>query len=89
MSGKIKILELDQWSSCTDELKELSLSHFETENWGDVIGSVKFHLIQSLFGHCKIREVDETALPSKGLCWFKNDETGKLKLWRSNYDSSD
>lgn len=46
---------------------------------------------QTIFGgHAKIREVDKEWFPSCGRVWFIADpETGKLKLYRANYDSSD
>ena len=42
------------------------------------------------FDDCRTLTVRDTDTPPKGYLWFVKDEaTGGLKVWKSNYDSSD
>ena len=60
----------------------------EVDQWAatDNIEGAKF---KGWSGHGTVCEVLETAKPPKGYVWFKPDKKGILKLWKSNYESSD
>jgi len=82
---KIKILEVDQWTS-TGNVKNFTFKNFEI---GKVGGGDSEAIRQISGGHAIIKEVDENDYPSKGNVWFRAGKNGKLEYWKSNYDSSD
>lgn len=86
---KIKIVETDQWTS-TGNVTKFTLEDFEREEALDKIQGGDSEASRSLgIASGRVKEVDENARPRIGNVWFKPGESGKLELWKSNYDSSD
>lgn len=79
----ITVIETDQWSACGDAFK---FKEFDDLTQADCAESSK-----ALFGGTfNLKEVDENARPYIGNVWFiKDPVTGKPKIWKANYDSSD
>jgi len=81
----IKVLETDQWTS-TGNVHDFTLDNF---NLQDVHGGDSEAAKVIFGGRGIIKEVEENACPSIGNVWFRpNPETGKLELWKHNYDTS-
>ena len=82
--AKVQILETDQWTS-TGDVESYSLSDFVLENiHGGDADTIRAIGIAS----ATVREVMEDQSPAIGCVWFKENEEGKLKKWKYNYDSS-
>lgn len=86
----IEVLEVDQWSSTADNLREMSLADFKEGKGFDNLKGGDSEAIKSLrLGSYKIITVEEDWTPDIGDVWFREDpETGKLKYWKARYDSS-
>ena len=84
--AKIKVLQVDQWTS-TGNITDLSLENFELEK----VEGGDSEAAKNIFGgHAIIREVNENDEPSIGYVWFKTrKKTGKLVFWKAHYDSGD
>ena len=83
---KIKILEVDQWTSIGKNITDFTFKNFEI---GKVSGGDSEAIRRISGGHAIIKKVDENDNPSKGNVWFRAGKNGKLVCWRENYDSSD
>lgn len=85
----MKIYETDQWSACQVAKQNLTITELakaDNEVYGGDADSVRV-----IFGggHVYPIEVKETDTPRIGHVWFKADENGVLKVYKTNYDSSD
>jgi len=83
---KIKVLEVDQWTS-TGNIKDYSFKDFEMNKikGGDSEAAKKI-----FGGHAVIKEVLKTQNPFIGNVWFIEDpKTLKFVFYKANYDSSD
>lgn len=81
---KIRILEVDQWTS-TGNVKDFTLEDFDPAK----VRGGDSEAIRKIGGWARIIEVDEDARPSIGHVWFRPGPDGKLQHWKANYDSSD
>jgi len=82
--SKIKVLELDQWTS-TGNITDFTLEDFELQK----VKGGDSKAAQLIFGgHAIIREVEELQTPPIGNVWFRLGVNGKLQFYKSNYDSS-
>ena len=75
--NNVIILEVGQDLSTGQVFDLNKISKHVTRN---KLGWIGFH-------HC-FKEVPENASPSWGNVWYRSDESGKIILWKSNYDSS-
>ena len=86
---KIKVLEVDQWTS-TGDITSFTMEQAEE---GVIKGKVRggdSEAIATIFGgHFLVREVEESEFPSKGNVWLINGSNGLLEMWKCNYDTSD
>jgi hypothetical protein len=82
-----EIIEMDQWSSTADNIKDLKFDEIEIYylKGGDS------EAVKRIFGgHFIRRTVTDTAIPYIGNVWYiKDEDTGGLKKYRAKYDSSD
>jgi len=81
----MKILEVDQWTS-TGNIEDFTLADFVI---CDVRGGDSAAARKIFGGKAEVREVDEADRPPLGTAWFIEGDNGKLKRWKTNYDSSD
>ena len=75
-SGDIETTKLEDWEADAESM-------LQNVKGGDAEASRKIS-----GGWAQVREVDENKWPSIGFVWFKPDESGLLRKWRANYDSS-
>ncbi len=75
--GKVIVLEVCQFTS-TGQVFDLNKIGPNVKRSN--LGWVGFHTI--------LREVFENSSPMIGYVWYRSDESGKMILWKSNYDSS-
>jgi hypothetical protein len=84
----IVVLVLDQWSSTSPDLKEMSLADFVVPvalSGNDAEAAVKI-----FGGERRLARVFLDDRPFIGTVWMRDDPvTGKLVLFRALYDSSD
>ena len=82
----VRVVETDQWTS-TGNVTDFSMEDFDLA----AVQGGDSEAAKAIFGgRGHVIEVAEDAQPSIGNVWFRPDpETGKLKIWRANYDSSD
>jgi hypothetical protein len=85
----MRVLELDQWTACSDKVPNLSFDEIMTWRGESVPLSIMDVRIHTLGMFWTIRIVRKDEQPMIGYCWFIEGPDGKLKLWKSNYDSSD
>lgn len=81
---KVKVLEVDQWTS-TGNVEKFSFKDFDLSKvkGGD---SEAVKLISA--AKVQVKEVEESAEPPIGHVWYREGSKGKLKKWKSNFDSS-
>lgn len=80
----MRVLEVDQWTS-TGKIEGKQPSEF---NLVDVEGG-DTKAARVIFGGWAVwRDVKATDTPGIGNVWFRVDG-GRLRLWKTNYDSSD
>lgn len=81
----IKVLEVDQWTS-TGNITDFSFDDYERSK---VSGGDSDAALKLFGGTSRVKYVSETDRPSVGNVWFNEGPTGKLVLYKANYDSSD
>lgn len=83
----MEIIEMDQWSSSADNVRELQFDSFRP---ADLKGGDSEAAKVIFGGSFTFKSVKETDSPRIGNVWFiKDDVTGKLKFYKARYDSSD
>jgi hypothetical protein len=83
---KVKVLEVDQWTS-TGNIQNFTMESFDMRKMS---GGDSEAARQIFGGHAAIREVSPNESPSIGEVWYISDpKTKKLKFFKANYDSSD
>ncbi|MEK7516303.1 MAG: hypothetical protein AAB562_01775 [Patescibacteria group bacterium] len=81
---KIRILEVDQWTS-TGNVEDLTLDDFDIDN---VRGGDSEAIRVIGIADARIREVEESWVPTMGSVWYRPGANGKLEHWKATYDSS-
>lgn len=81
---KIKVLEVDQWTSTGD----MGRFNFETFQLLNVKGGDSEAIRRISGGHAIVKEVSPNDIPSRGNVWYTEVDE-KFKLYKANYDSSD
>lgn len=82
--AKIKVLEVDQWTS-TGNVTKFTFADFDL---GQVTGKDSQAIRELGLASARILEVEESDEPGMGDVWFREGQSGKLELWKANYDSS-
>jgi len=83
------VLVLDQWSSTSPDLKAMSMAEFIEPNVA-LSGNDAEAAVQIFGGERRLARVKADDPPQIGTVWMRDDPaTGKLVLFRANYDSSD
>jgi len=91
--AKIKVLQVDQWTSTAKNIKDFTLEDFEPRNLRKTLsllcgGDAK--AIQKIgIANATIREVEENSRPPIAHVWFITGPDGKLRFFKANYDCSD
>ncbi|MBI3633424.1 MAG: hypothetical protein HY226_03980 [Candidatus Vogelbacteria bacterium] len=77
---KVTVLEVDQFTSTGQifDMNKIAVSAIRSR-----VG--RFNRIYHV---AILSDVDESDGPSIGNVWYRSDESGKMILWKSNYDSS-
>lgn len=84
LEKKIKVLEVDQWTS-TGNVKDYNFKTFELQK----VSGGDSEAIRRIFGgHAFVKEVSPKAIPPIGNVWF-TEVDGHFAYYKSNYDSSD
>lgn len=92
--AKIKVLQVDQWTSTAENIKNFTIDDFAPQNIRETVnklfgGDAKTAQTIGITG-VMIREVDEeTDKPPIANVWFKPGPGGKLQFFKANYDCSD
>lgn len=82
--AKVKVLEVDQWTS-TGNVTNFTFADFDPKK---VAGKDSETIREMGLASARIIEVEESDNPRVGDVWFKEGPSGKLELWKANYDSS-
>jgi hypothetical protein len=82
----MQIIEVDQFTSSARNKAELD---FDTCTLNDFVGGDSEAAKIIFGGHFERKTVDREASPSIGHVWFCKNASGKLMVWKTNYDSSD
>lgn len=90
-ASMILVLAVDQWSSTSPTLKELSLADFAP---GGIVphlyGNDAEAAVAIFGGDRRLLRVPPEEVPSMGTAWMRDDPaTGKLVVYKARYDSSD
>lgn len=84
----VLVLVLDQWSSTSLDLKQMSLADFVDPP--HLTGDDAEAAVKIFGGECHLARVKPDGQPSIGTVWLRDDpDTGELVLFRAYYDSSD
>lgn len=83
---KIKVLEVDQWTS-TGNIEQFTMDEFNI----DRVSGGDSEAAKKIFGgYAAVREVRKEDSPHIGEVWYISDpQSNKLKFYKANYDSSD
>ena len=85
MSDRVRVLEVDQWSSTATNLADMGFADFDPAR----LTGGDSRAAQVIFGgHYVVKEVLETDRPPIGHVWFI-ERGGHFERWKTNYDSSD
>ena len=74
---KVIVLEVDQFTSTGQVFDPNKLSAY-----------ARSRIAKGCRDDLRLLEVNEDSQPPWAHVWYRSDESGKLVLWKSNYDSS-
>lgn len=86
--AKIRVLEVDQWTS-TGNVEEFSLEDFEDPSAIARVRGGDSEAVRAIgIASARIREVEESWEAPWGRVWYRPGPDGKLVFWKAQYDSS-
>ena len=81
MSDRVRVLEVDQWSSTATNLTTMSFADFDP----DRLTGGDSRAAKLIFGgHYVVKDVLETAHPPIGRVWFIERE-GRFERWKTRH----
>jgi hypothetical protein len=85
----IEVFEVDQWSA--QDLNRQKLTPQQLQATDNEIHGNSADQVRLAFGggHVYRKQVDDTRRPDLGYVWFTPGDGGVLKIFKSNYDTSD